>query len=390
MSAVTTYSQLLQSLSDQEEKDGEIVGKITSSADSLDLLNQASKLELCLDSVRVLENEGVEIAKKTISTLDEKTYGYFIEVRLYNDISKNDYYIGKNWNSLLSHDKYITRCPKEILFTDEGENTDKTENKRENLALINELCKLITLVQHRRIGSECIIYLREMLSIKLQISQNALEHKIPFSNIDIIIDESIHKETKSLLLKENLISFLREAPEEGRLEFLIENFGVFTSHLVLSYEKFIANYSFDKLRKEYLEKKSEYIRKINDAYDNVALKLLGLPATVWISLTQLGSEANSPETFIKDLGVLIASIFVSFFVLASLFSQFPLLNSLKDEYQGLFNRLDESTNSDNAEIKKSISDLDTRRRIITVKLALSIIATICSFILIVVLFASGV
>lgn len=229
-----------------------------------------------------------------------------------------------------------------------------------------------------------------MLSIKLQISPNALEHKIPFSNIDIITDESIHKETKSLLLKENLISFLREAPEESRLDFLIENFGVFASQIVISYEKFIANYSFDKLRKEYLEKKSEYIRKINDAYDNVALKLLGLPATVWISLTQLGSEANSPESLIKDLGVLIATVFVSFFVLASLFSQFPLLNSLKEEYQGLFNRLDESTNSDNAEIKKSISDLDTRRRITMVKLAVSITATICSFIFIVVLFASGV
>ncbi|AUI80848.1 hypothetical protein [Alteromonas macleodii] len=390
MNAVTTYSKLLQALSDQEEKDGEIVGKITSSPDSLDLLNQASKLELCLDSVRVLEIEGEEIAKKTISSLNDKTYSYFIEVRLHNDISNNDYYIGKNWSSLLSHDKYITRCPKEILFTDQSESTEKTENKRENLTLINKLCRLITLVQHRRIGSECIIYLREMLSIKLQISPNALEHKIPFSNIDIITDESIHKETKSLLLKENLISFLREAPEESRLDFLIENFGVFASQIVISYEKFIANYSFDKLRKEYLEKKSEYIRKINDAYDNVALKLLGLPATVWISLTQLGSEANSPESLIKDLGVLIATVFVSFFVLASLFSQFPLLNSLKEEYQGLFNRLDESTNSDNAEIKKSISDLDTRRRITMVKLAVSITATICSFIFIVVLFASGV
>ena len=111
---------------------------------------------------------------------------------------------------------------------------------------------------------------------------------------------------------------------------------------------------------------------------------------MWISLTQLGSEANSPESLIKDLGVLIATVFVSFFVLASLFSQFPLLNSLKEEYQGLFNRLDESTNSDNAEIKKSISDLDTRRRITMVKLAVSITATICSFIFIVVLFASGV
>ena len=64
MNAVTTYSKLLQALSDKEEKDGEIVGKIISSPDSLDLLNQASKLELCLDSVRVLEIEGEEIAKK--------------------------------------------------------------------------------------------------------------------------------------------------------------------------------------------------------------------------------------------------------------------------------------------------------------------------------------
>jgi hypothetical protein len=385
MSAISTYSELLRTFSSITEKDEHLIGKILSTSHSLALLKQASDYELCSDSVSIIDENGLELSKKTIASLNNKTFGLEIEVKLLSDIAKDSYYIGRNWGTLLSHNKYLIACPHDVLLINEDKNTQN--NKKNNLAQICKLCSLIKSISHRKIGNEVIIYLRELLSVNIQISTDTLDNTISLSNIEIFTDHSIHKETKELLLKESLIRFLRDTPEETRLDFLVKNFGNFSSGLILSYEKFITNYSFDKLRREYLEKKSEYIEKINNAFDGVSLKLLSLPATVWISLTQLGAVSSDDGNFIKNLGVLIATFFVTFFILASLLGQFPLLRALKAEYRGLFNRLDESTNTENIEIKESLKDLDTRRRITMLKLAVSIVATICSFVLVVTLFS---
>ncbi len=79
-----------------------------------------------------------------------------------------------------------------------------------------------------------------------------------------------HKEAMNSLVREALYNLLSDLDPKSRLSHLVNNFNAFTSKLLVSYEQYVRNYSFDKVRKEYREKATEYIDKVN----KVLMKLL--------------------------------------------------------------------------------------------------------------------
>ncbi|AGU59021.1 hypothetical protein N175_13855 [Vibrio anguillarum M3] len=68
---------------------------------------------------------------------------------------------------------------------------------------------------------------------------------------------------------------------------LVNNFNAFTSKLLVSYEQYVRNYSFDKVRKEYREKATEYIDKVNKVFDEVATKTFSIRLGVWFATSQM-------------------------------------------------------------------------------------------------------
>lgn len=96
-------------------------------------------------------------------------------------------------------------------------------------------------------------------------------------------------------------------------------------NVLLSYQSYVKSYTFDKVRKEYLEKRTEYISKNHSVFDTMATNLLSLPAGIWFATTQINimeMNALNDIVFYKNLVVFITIILLCALLILNLGLQF--------------------------------------------------------------------
>ena len=184
------------------------------------------------------------------------------------------------------------------------------------------------------------------------------------------------------LVRESLFNLLSDLDTKVRLSHLVTHFNAFTSKLLVSYERYVRNYSFDKIRKEYREKATEYTDRINKVFDDVSTKTFSIPLGVWFATSQTkATTAIDSLQFVKNVSYTMMVAFLVVAVCLNLLGQFSTLSAMVKEYTDLFERLsselenpkeNESITSQLAEIDKLKQDLDTRNVVIFAKLAFTL------------------
>ena len=151
------------------------------------------------------------------------------------------------------------------------------------------------------------------------------------------------------------------------------------SNVLLSYQSYVENYTFDKVRKEYLEKRTEYVSKIHGVFDNIATKLLSLPAGIWFATTQIKEiEIGGLETmaFAKNVSVIVTVSVLAVLLIFNLFGQFSTISTMSKEYRGVFNALAKTYEDEAPEIGKAKSDIESAQTQVEIKLYIAICATL--------------
>jgi hypothetical protein len=145
-----------------------------------------------------------------------------------------------------------------------------------------------------------------------------LDYSIDTTALENLRKRDLHQEAIINLMCKEVVSFVKNIDEKQRVSYLVQNFNALISNILLSYQTYTENYSFDKVRKEYLEKRTEYVKKMNEAFDSVAVKMLAIPAAIWFAIAQIKPiNSSSPLTdFSKNYIVLITiSVLVVILVL---------------------------------------------------------------------------
>lgn len=381
---LTIYAKLFSSLEGREASHTDDVfwGNVTLSNDTADQLNTLHNERLCSGVIDVYQN-GALITSIEISQIEPKHYGLSCKVELSATHINSEYFICTNWDKLLKYPQYVQNSVKAVFFTDEGLllTADSEDEKFKNYLKISQVCNLIDEVSLEPASptSPRVIVFERDISIKYTVKQADLEHEISIKALDALMQKDLHHEAKTALVRQALVEFLKDISTSIRFGYLISHFNAFSSNLLLSYQGYVENYTFDKVRKEYQEKKTEYITRVNDVFSDVSTKLLSIPAGLWLAVYQIQDANLGGLTFYKNIITLCISGLLTVFVIFSLLGQFSVLNSLGTEYKGLFKRLKSEYEDESVQIEGALTDIKNSSFWVYLKLGTSILGSLLMF-----------
>lgn len=384
------YSDIFALLSNLERKDNSTLsGAIEFNQNNLDKLNRLVTANLCSAGIELYKDEVFKAAKQLPEfQFDEKYAKFHMKIELVAEKIHDKFFICKDWDTLLSYPKYVLEPVSAVFICDDSRiySSDNPFIKFDRYQSIANVCQLIKQVSNDITTSQdYLIVFRQSLHINFQVDSTALEYEIDPKPLEELLTADLHKEAKTALVREALVSFLKQQDKKFRFTYLLTHFNAFSTQLLASYEQYVSNYSFDKVRREYQEKKTEYIVRINKVFDEVATKTFAIPAGVWLAASQIQMAQVNTLGFYKNITFIVIVLVLGAIVCLNLFGQFSSLKALKSEYEPLFKRLENEVGSEKKDFEKSQTELSNRHEVVWWKLAFSVVITIALFIVVIVL-----
>lgn len=313
-------------------------------------------IELNLEVTRLfpilIENELLEryavidgVSGVDLSSLNDSSNGKNVVITLNILHPLGTTFIGTSWSKLLEYTQNLVNPPKLIYFLDTNEIIDEHSNDAKYQSLQNIAWVLGKLKDNSdyQTGSDHVFLHQHKVEIPLIRDENILSNPIDIEGLKLILDDEHHKSAKKSLFKAVICEMFGEDKKELRFRKLINKFDVFTTRFALAFHSYVSDYSFDKIRKEFEEKRTEYFKKVNDVFHDISSKLIILPAPLWLALSQsanihTGNVLNYIQLY-KNITIILITVAVSALLGIMILGQLKVLETIKLEYTNLFNRL---------------------------------------------------
>ncbi|WP_046007340.1 hypothetical protein [Pseudoalteromonas rubra] len=310
--------------------------------------------------------------------------GCVFEVELSKICIKPDSVVCASWSDLLKDETKVKKPVKHIFFTDSSIllSPGSTDEQYINYLKLSEAYKFIKELAESTEGGDKTIFYERPLTFEFTLTESDLDHPIDLDALDKLMKKDLHQEAIACLICKELVSFLKDIDIKQRFSYLIKHMSSLVSNVLLSYQSYVESYTFDKVRKEYLEKRTEYISDIHEVFNTMATKLLSLPAGIWFATTQIkqmpiGGLESMP--FAKNLTVLITVALLVFLLVVSLIDQFEVLKVHKLEYSEVFDRLKGSFEEEATKIQEAKDRIDSAYTKVCIKLGFAIFTAIALF-----------
>lgn len=392
LNVLTTYSTLVSNLEAIAKKGDDILeGDIHLDEQVLLQLKLLAEHELC-GSVFDLYENGIITTSVDLDSVMDAHFGYLIKVELVRTHIHNKYFICDNWNVLLKYSKYLQEPVTAVYFFDSKKlvTTSDDDPLFENYLNVSTVCNLIDSVANISSGDERIIIYKRDVTLFYQIDETDLQYKIDVESFEHLLVDDVHFEAKKGLVRKELVEYLGSLEKSARFGYLIRHFNAFSITLSLSYHSYVEDYSFDKVRKEYQEKKTTYVERINKIFDDVSAKLLSIPAGIWLASTQIKAGNLTSLESIKNMSVCAVVLVLFMIMIFSVWGQFNIFSALRDEYRGLFDRLKSDYPKETQKIDDVLNDLAIRETIVMGKLWATLTASIVLIVLLFVMMSVAV
>ncbi|KAF7787181.1 hypothetical protein PRUB_a4058 [Pseudoalteromonas rubra] len=306
------------------------------------------------------------------------------EVELSKTYIKPDSVVCASWSDLLKDETKVKKPVKHIFFTDSSIllSPGSTDAQYINYLKLSEAYKFIKELAESTEGGDKTIFYERPLSFEFTLTESDLTHPIDLDALEKLMKKDLHQEAIACLICKELVSFLKDIDIKQRFSYLIQHMSSLVSNVLLSYQSYVESYTFDKVRKEYLEKKTEYISDIHEVFNTMATKLLSLPAGIWFATTQInqmptGGLESMP--FAKNLTVLITVALLVILLVVSLIDQFEVLKVHKSEYSEVFDELKGSFEEEATKIQEAKDRIDSAYTKVCIKLGFAIFAALVLF-----------
>jgi len=379
---LNAYAEVFAALDKKELQDGEFKGWLCLTPklkDKLELLADAGLTTGSYD----FNKGGKPFSSANLSQL--KPAHFESNIRFHVELTaqeiKSDYAICSEWNELLANElrvkspvKYIYFTKAMTLLTPESE-----DEKYVNYLNVHKAYEFVKDLAESTEGGDSTIFYERPLNFEFVLKESDLTHSIDLDALKKLLNKDLHKEAITCLMCRELVSFLKDNTLRNRFSYLIQHMDSLVSNVLLSYQSYVENYTFDKVRKEYLEKRTEYVSKIHGVFDNIATKLLSLPAGIWFATTQMKEiEIGGLETmaFAKNVSVIATVSVLAVLLIFNLFGQFSTISTMSKEYRGVFDALAKTYEDEALEIGKARSDIESAQTQVEIKLYVAIVATL--------------
>ena len=358
----------------------DVSGFVDFNSDLLEKLKYLNEAELCSASIVLYKDDTRKLDLTVNDVITDKHYNACnrAKIELSKQSAQNkDHFICSTWTDLTNYTDYLLNPVEAVYISDINEilTKDSSDARFTTYLNVSKVCNLVKNVAHTSKGNTYTILCGQPLDITVAVDDSVLSADIDISFYDELLGKDQHKEAMNSLVREALYNLLSDLDSKSRLSHLVNHFNAFTSKLLVSYEQYVRNYSFDKVRKEYREKATEYIDKVNKVFDEVATKTFSIPLGVWFATSQMQPSISMESLqFFKNMSYCVMVFFLVAVVCWNLLGQFATLSATEGEYKDLFKRLgDELEAEQKKELGTLEQDLDTRKLRVWLKLAATMV-----------------
>ncbi|MBE4004225.1 hypothetical protein HJ134_01040 [Vibrio parahaemolyticus] len=369
------YKSIRELMTDVVVDRSDVSGFVDFNSELVEKLKQLNEAELCSASIVLYKDDTRKLDLTVNDVITDKHYNACnrAKIELSKQSAQNkDHFICSTWTDLTNYTDYLLNPVEAVYISDINEilTKDSSDAKFTTYLNVSKVCNLVKDVAHTSKGNTYTILCGQPLDITVAVDDSVLSADIDISFYDELLGKDQHKEAMNSLVREALYNLLSDLDSKSRLSHLVNHFNAFTSKLLVSYEQYVRNYSFDKVRKEYREKATEYIDKVNKVFDEVATKTFSIPLGVWFATSQMQPSISMESLqFFKNMSYCVMVFFLVAVVCWNLLGQFATLSATEGEYKDLFKRLgDELEAVQKTELETLEQDLDTRKLRVWLKL----------------------
>ncbi len=223
--------------------------------------------------------------------------------------------------------------------------------------LIVRLIAKAKFISEEHIKTICLVQDNSFIEIPIEtiIYEDYLEHK----NIELINqyieDIDAYKEKRTIFLKE-LIDFLSTKNKKERFNELILYFEEFYEKCNTSFEYYLSNFSFNKIKFELDNSVLEYSKNIRSIINESQSKLIAIPAAFILGVSQV----NYDNPFILKNVLIVVSAFLFSYIISIFINNqknaIEIISDNLDNYKTNYER-SKSTEFEEEKELKSLSEL---------------------------------
>ncbi|AQZ80897.1 hypothetical protein BUM88_04330 [Acinetobacter calcoaceticus] len=386
------YRDILLSLRDREDTHDKFVGWLTLDPEIAEKLKLLSREGLADSSLRTKKNFILIGSTTNLESINPRHYlsEYLFEIKLEkNNINNGDeFIICYNWDELLSYPHYIINPIYNLFLTSKYLllNSDSNDNYYMNYLKVSKVYEFINFLSVNTKSDSGTIFFNRSYKFNFILKENDLKESLDIQTLDTLMNKDMHREAIIHLMCKEVTVFIKDIDEKDRFSHIINHLNPLITNILHSYQSFVDDYSFDKVRKEYNEKKTEYTKKINDTFDSIATKMLAIPAGIWFATAQIKNNAELTFDFTRNFVVLMTVLCMVIVLILNILGQYSTLKELQNEYSSVFKNLKTKFADETTEISDIEKDLDKKKGQTIGKMTASIIISIALFIYTLVLF----
>ncbi|WP_333724624.1 hypothetical protein [Acinetobacter sp. AOR34_HL] len=383
MNPAQIYRDIFLSMPDRQESRDQFVSWMELDSTKLAHLKTLNHYSLADGSLNVKVNGKLGTSGVILDRIQDKHFNpeYVFEVKL-NKTNINfghDFIVCNNWNTVLKYDHYIKKTIKNIFMTENSIYFDSgsSDPKYKNYLAIGELYKFIKFLSVESNADTDSIFYNRSYKFKIRACEEDLNYPIDTKSIDKFKHQDMHREAIINLMCKEVAAFVKDQTEDFRFSYLIRNINPLITNINHSYQSYVEDYTFDKVRKEYNEKKTEYIKKLNDTFDSVATKMFAIPAGIWFATAQMkviGEPSN--YLFTKNFIVLMTVLCMVLIMILNILGQRSTVTQMNSEYSQVFDALKSKFEEEESQINKIKSEIDQRYNKILTNISISVIVCV--------------
>ncbi len=214
----------------------------------------------------------------------------------------------------------------------------------------------LTIVSKFRIDEyiKTICLIQDNSFLELEIDNIVYEELLEAKNIDFInqyiSDITSYKEKKSIFIKE-LINFLSNKNKRERFNELILYFEEFYEKCNTSFEYYLSNFSFNKIKLELDNAVLDYSKNIRSIINDSQSKLIAIPAAFILGASQM--DYTNPFT-LKNIIIVISAFLFSYIIFVFIKNQKNAIEIIKDNltnYKSIYERSKANQLEDEVELQ---------------------------------------
>lgn len=392
-SPVQVYRKILLSLIDREDTHDKFVGWTSFEFDTASEFKKLCEIGLAsysLHAKKVNSSSPTRVnIDNVIANFESKFKDLLFQVELEksNINSGHEYLICSDWSELLGYEHYVKNPVHEIYLTstDSHYSNSSQDIKYKNYLKVSKVFDFIQFLTNQTKSDQGTIFFNRSYKFRFNLDESCLERSIDSESLESLMNKDMHREAIIHLMTKEVINFIKDQEESNRFIHIINNLNPLIHNINHSYQSYVDNYSFDKVRKEYLEKRTEYIKKMNDSFDSVATKMLAIPVGIWFAIAQI-QQVNHPVNATKNVIVMITITFMVALLIMNIWGQRNTLVSMIKEYNSIFSALSSKFEDEAVKILSVKEELDHNALIVKLKMYFSISSALVLLIITLLLF----